>query len=143
MKKKIHPKYFDVEVKCACGNIIKTRSTRKEISVAICSACHPFYTGSDDRFVDTAGRVERFQKRFAWTGDKAEKEAAKPKSKAVKGRKPMAKIESKARGAGAPKPTAGEQKAKETEGVAPKQEKAKQEAPKQEEAKKDQAADSK
>lgn len=137
MKKKIHPKYFDVEVKCACGNSIKTRSTRKEISVAICSACHPFYTGSDDRFVDTAGRVERFQKRFAWTGDKAQKEAAKPKSKAVKGRKPTVKIESKARGAGAPKPTAGEAKAKEIEGGA-KKAKAKKEAPK-----KDAAAESK
>ena len=120
MKKKIHPKYFDVEVKCACGNVIKTRSTRKEISVAICSACHPFYTGAGDRFVDSAGRVERFQKKFAWTGDKAKKEAARPKSKAAKGAKPMEKVESRARGAGAPQPTAGEKKAKEKEGGAKK-----------------------
>ncbi len=112
MKKKGHPKYFAIEVKCACGNVIKTRSTRKSFEVSICSACHPFYTGSDDHFVDTAGRVERFQKRFAWTGDMAEKEAAKPRSKATKGRKPAVKIESKARGASAPKPTASEQKEK-------------------------------
>jgi large subunit ribosomal protein L31 len=112
MKKDIHPKYFDIEVKCACGNVIKTRSTRKKFEVSICSACHPFYTGSEDHFVDTAGRVERFQKRFAWTGDKAQKEAARPKSKATKGRKPVVKIESRARGASAPKPTASEQKAK-------------------------------
>jgi hypothetical protein len=66
-------------------------------------------------FVDTAGRVERFQKKFAWTGDKAKKEAARPKSKAAKGRKPVVKIESKARGASAPKATASEQKAKDAE----------------------------
>jgi large subunit ribosomal protein L31 len=112
MKKKTHPKYFEIEVKCACGNLIKTRSTRKSFEVSICSACHPFYTGSEDRFVDTAGRVERFQKRFAWTGDKAEEEAAKPRSKATKGRKPLVKIESRARGASAPKANASEQKAK-------------------------------
>jgi len=112
MKKDGHPKYFDIEVKCACGNVIKTRSTRKSFEVSICSACHPFYTGSDDHFVDTAGRVERFQKRFAWTGEKAQKEAAKPKTKASKGRKPAVKVESKARGASAPKPTASEQREK-------------------------------
>ncbi len=137
MRKKIHPKYFDVEIKCACGNVIKTRSTRKEISVAICSACHPFYTGADDRFVDTAGRVERFQKRFAWTGEVAKKEAARPKSRAAKGRKPVSKTESKARGAGAPKPTAGEQKAKEKGGGAKKAE------AKKDGAKKSEAAESK
>jgi len=98
MKKEIHPKYFDIEVKCACGNVIKTRSTRKNFEVSICSACHPFYTGAEDRFVDTAGRVERFQKRFEWSGDKAKTEAARPKSKATKGRKPMSRVESRARG---------------------------------------------
>jgi large subunit ribosomal protein L31 len=128
MKKKVHPKYFEIEVKCACGNVIRTRSTRKSFEVSICSACHPFYTGADEHFVDAAGRVERFQKKFAWTGDKAKKEAARPKSKASKGRKPVVRIESKARGASAPKPTASEQKAKDGEGG---------------EAKKDASADSK
>jgi large subunit ribosomal protein L31 len=63
MKEKIHPDYHDVEVKCACGNVFKTRSTAKQIRVDICSACHPFYTGKQ-KFVDAAGRVERFQKKF-------------------------------------------------------------------------------
>ncbi len=67
MRKKIHPNYQEVEVKCACGNSFKTKSTRKTLDVTICSACHPFYSGADDRFVDAAGRVERFQKRFAWS----------------------------------------------------------------------------
>lgn len=125
MKKDIHPKYFDVEVKCACGNVIRTRSTRKGITVAICSACHPFYTGAGDKFVDSAGRVERFQKKYAWSDEAAKKEAARPRSKAAKGAKPSEKIESKARGASAPKPTASEQKSKEKgEGGSAKQESA-------------------
>jgi large subunit ribosomal protein L31 len=63
MKPKIHPDYKIVDVKCACGNTFKTGSTSKEIKVDICSACHPFYTGKQ-KFVDAAGRVERFQKKF-------------------------------------------------------------------------------
>ena len=63
MKAKIHPEYREVEVKCACGNKFKTGSTAKELKVDICSACHPFYTGKQ-KFVDAAGRVERFQKKF-------------------------------------------------------------------------------
>lgn len=61
MKPKIHPKYSDTTVKCACGNTFKTRSTKAEISVEICSACHPFYTGRE-KIIDTRGRVERFEK---------------------------------------------------------------------------------
>jgi large subunit ribosomal protein L31 len=57
MKEKIHPKYVDAEIRCACGNVIKTRSTKPVIIVGICNACHPFYTGQQ-KFVDTAGRVE-------------------------------------------------------------------------------------
>ncbi|MBC8368073.1 50S ribosomal protein L31 [bacterium] len=63
MKKGIHPEYIDSKITCLCGNIIETRSTQAEISVEICSSCHPFYTGKQ-KLVDTAGRVERFQKRY-------------------------------------------------------------------------------
>ena len=64
MKKDIHPKYEETTITCACGNIIKTRSTVKNIHVEICSNCHPFFTGKQ-KLVDTAGRVERFKKRYA------------------------------------------------------------------------------
>ncbi len=63
MKKGIHPDYVDCKISCLCGNEIETRATQPEIRVDICSACHPFYTGKQ-KLVDTAGRVERFQKRF-------------------------------------------------------------------------------
>jgi len=63
MKADIHPPYQEVQVLCACGNTFKTRATVDEIKVDICSACHPFYTGKQ-KFVDSAGRVERFQKKF-------------------------------------------------------------------------------
>jgi large subunit ribosomal protein L31 len=66
MKANIHPKYLDAEIRCACGNIIKTRSTRTSILIGICNACHPFYTGTQ-KFVDTAGRVDKFQQRMAKT----------------------------------------------------------------------------
>lgn len=63
MKKKIHPKYVECVVVCGCGNKWKTRSTKPKIVVEVCSKCHPFYTGQH-KFVDTAGRVERFQKKY-------------------------------------------------------------------------------
>ena len=66
MKDKIHPKYQAAEIRCACGNVIKTRSTRPTILVGICNSCHPFYTGQQ-KFVDTAGRVDKFQQRMAKT----------------------------------------------------------------------------
>ncbi len=66
MREKIHPKYVDAEIRCACGNVIKTRSTRPTILIGICNACHPFYTGQQ-KFVDTAGRVDKFQQRMAKT----------------------------------------------------------------------------
>ena len=59
----IHPNYVDCTITCACGNVIKTRSTKPEIHVEVCSKCHPFYTGKQ-KLVDTGGRVERFNKRF-------------------------------------------------------------------------------
>ena len=64
VKAKIHPKYEETQVKCGCGNTFTTRSTVPEIHVEICSACHPFYTGKQ-KFVDTAGRIEKFQKKYA------------------------------------------------------------------------------
>ena len=64
MKQGIHPQYQNATIVCACGNRIATRSTEKEIHVEICSVCHPFYTGKQ-RLVDTAGRVERFKRKYA------------------------------------------------------------------------------
>ncbi|MCR5122021.1 MAG: 50S ribosomal protein L31 [Ruminococcus sp.] len=63
MKEGIHPKYEETTITCACGNVIKTRSTKKDIKVEICSKCHPFFTGKQ-KLVDTGGRVDRFKKRF-------------------------------------------------------------------------------
>ena len=63
MKKGIHPKYEMTTITCACGNVIETRSTAKDIHVEICSSCHPFYTGKQ-KLIDTAGRVERFKKKY-------------------------------------------------------------------------------
>ena len=62
MKKDIHPNYAETTITCACGNVIQTRSTVKDIKVEICSACHPFFTGKQ-KLVDTAGRIDRFKKR--------------------------------------------------------------------------------
>jgi large subunit ribosomal protein L31 len=72
MKSGIHPKYELTTITCACGNVIETRSTVKKIQVEICSSCHPFFTGKQ-KLVDTAGRIERFNKKY---GIKA---AAEPK----------------------------------------------------------------
>jgi large subunit ribosomal protein L31 len=63
MKKNIHPKYELQEIRCTCGNVIKTKSTAKSMQVEICSACHPFFTGTQ-KLVDSTGRVERFNKRY-------------------------------------------------------------------------------
>lgn len=67
MKADIHPEYAAAKIYCACGNVIETRSTRKEMRVNTCSRCHPFYTGSA-KLLDTEGRVQRFQKRYAKAG---------------------------------------------------------------------------
>ena len=64
MKANIHPNYEIATISCACGNVIHTRATKKAIRVEICSLCHPFFTGAK-KFVDTAGRIERFNKRYA------------------------------------------------------------------------------
>ncbi len=63
MKSNIHPSYEETTITCACGNVLHTRSTKKNIRVEICAQCHPFFTG-DKKFVDTAGRIERFAKRY-------------------------------------------------------------------------------
>lgn len=63
VKPKIHPKYDPVQIKCACGEVIETRSTRKSISVEVCSKCHPFYTGKQ-KIMDTEGRVDRFNRKY-------------------------------------------------------------------------------
>jgi large subunit ribosomal protein L31 len=67
MKDGIHPEYFQTQVSCGCGNKFVTRSTRKELKVDICNVCHPFYTGKL-KFVDTAGRIEKFKNKFAAAG---------------------------------------------------------------------------
>lgn len=63
MQEKIHPNYGQTTITCACGNVIETGSTKKDIRVEICSKCHPFFTGKQ-KLVDTGGRVDRFKKRF-------------------------------------------------------------------------------
>ena len=63
MKAKIHPDYVEATVTCACGNTFETRSTKAKLHVELCSRCHPFFTG-EQRIVDTAGRVERFKRRY-------------------------------------------------------------------------------
>jgi large subunit ribosomal protein L31 len=75
MKPEIHPEYIESTVTCACGNSFKTRSTKGDIHVEICSACHPFFTGKQ-KLIDSAGRVERYMKRYG--GQTAESEEAKP-----------------------------------------------------------------
>ena len=77
MKKKIHPKYMPCIVTCACGNRVETRSTVDKISVDLCSKCHPFFTGRQ-KIVDSAGRVEKFKRRYA-TKKAAPKKTSKPK----------------------------------------------------------------
>jgi large subunit ribosomal protein L31 len=82
MKKKTHPKYVECKVTCGCGSSFVTRATVGELNVEVCSACHPFYTGKQ-RYVDTAGRIEKFQRKFG--GDyfkKSGNEGKKAKAKA-------------------------------------------------------------
>ena len=64
MKEGIHPEYTKTTITCACGNVIETKSTKKDIKTEICSQCHPFITG-EQKLLDTAGRVERFKKKYA------------------------------------------------------------------------------
>lgn len=118
MKKGIHPNYVDTVIKCACGTEIPTKSTVPGISVEVCSNCHPFYTGKQ-KLMDTAGRVEKFNKKYNVGKQKAkEKEEQKAKAKAAQEKKKA------------------ETKAKKTKEKAPKADaKAKTTKPKKEEAK--------
>ena len=91
MKAKIHPKYEECVVTCACGNTFTTRSTVGQLKIEICGSCHPFFTGKQ-KYVDTAGRVEKFQKRYGWGVKKEEEktdeaDAAAPAEQAVSAEK--------------------------------------------------------
>ena len=78
MKADIHPKYVDCVVTCGCGATFTTRATKPKLAVEICSSCHPFYTGKQ-KFVDSAGRVEKFLRRYG-KGDGTKPDAAKPEA---------------------------------------------------------------
>ncbi|MBW1807172.1 MAG: 50S ribosomal protein L31 [Deltaproteobacteria bacterium] len=87
MKKKIHPKYTEAKIECACGNVIETRSTRGSFKIDICSACHPFFTGKQ-KLVDSAGRVERFRRKYgkmAVLGGGKTEEVSTEKAKTTEG----------------------------------------------------------
>jgi len=76
VKEGIHPNYQEVDARCACGNTFKTRSTKPELHLEICSACHPFFTGRQ-KLIDTEGRVERFNKKFGLQTSEQRKTAEK------------------------------------------------------------------
>jgi len=113
MKKGIHPKYVETTVVCGCGNTFKTRSTKEKLVVEVCSACHPFYTGKQ-KFVDTAGRVEKFTSKYDWHDKKAAEvlQAGETKKKQGQSKKAESK---KAAAKPAPKKeeASGEEKAQE------------------------------
>jgi large subunit ribosomal protein L31 len=92
VKPGIHPKYHEVEARCACGNTFKTRSTKQDLHLEICNQCHPFFTGRQ-KLIDTEGRVERFTKRFgAQTAEGRKKQVSANKAaktaKTTKGKRP-------------------------------------------------------
>jgi large subunit ribosomal protein L31 len=90
MKKDIHPEYKEATVTCGCGNSFKTRSTRDKIAVEVCSNCHPFYTGKQ-KFVDTAGMVEKFQRK--WQSEAAQKAKAVQDKIVKKAAPPAVKVQ--------------------------------------------------
>ena len=93
MKKEIHPKYYpDAVVTCACGNTWKTGSTRKEIRTEVCSACHPFFTGQQQRIIDIEGQVDRFYKRLQARQEYIETKKEREESKTSLDR-PVAELE--------------------------------------------------
>lgn len=86
MKKGIHPQYAPTEIRCACGSVIETRSTKDNLTVQICSSCHPFYTGKQ-KLVDAAGRIDRFARKFSGktvSAQKMQKTVAPPPVKKEK-----------------------------------------------------------
>ena len=86
MNHAIHPDYFNCTVSCSCGNEFQTRASMEKLKVEICGQCHPFYTGRQ-KFVDTAGRIQRFQEKYGWKGDKV-KEASQKKKAVAPATKP-------------------------------------------------------
>ena len=112
MKQGIHPEYVDCVVKCSCGNTFTTRSTKPELKIDICNACHPFYTGTQ-KLIDTGGRVQRFADRFGAAKDVvAEREAAKKAARAAKVAEEEAKAAAKAERAAAYAAKAAEEAAR-------------------------------
>ena len=109
MKEGIHPKYVECKVTCGCGNSFVTRATVAELTVEVCSNCHPFYTGQQ-RYVDTAGRVEKFQKKYRWDARQAvtaaDAQAEAQRKKKASARKPPMPAKPKAK-----KPAAGDEPA--------------------------------
>jgi large subunit ribosomal protein L31 len=91
MKPKIHPKYVESTITCACGNVVKTRSTKPKMNVDLCAACHPFFTGKQ-KLVDTEGRVEKFRRKYGEVVPTKPAKAVKPatpkSAKPPKPRKP-------------------------------------------------------
>lgn len=88
--KSIHPPYVESTITCGCGNVIHTRSTKPAMTVGVCSKCHPFYSGQQ-KFIDTAGRVERFQKRYGWIEGKTPQEVAASRKERLARAKAVAK----------------------------------------------------
>ena len=112
MKQGIHPEYVDCVVKCSCGNTFTTRSTKPELKIDICNACHPFYTGTQ-KLIDTGGRVQRFADRFGAAKDVvAEREAAKKAERAAQIAEREAKAAAKAERAAAYAAKAAEEAAR-------------------------------
>lgn len=105
MKKDIHPKYVESTIACACGEVFQTRSTRKEIRVGVCAKCHPFFTGTQ-KYLDTAGRVEKFMKKYAVAKSPKKKKVRtlKEVEKPVKVKKIKAPAAATAPAAQAPEP---------------------------------------
>ena len=111
MKKDIHPKYVESTISCACGATIKTRSTKPKMTVDLCSACHPFFTGKQ-KLVDTAGRVEKFRRKYGEAVPKRAprvKKAAAPKKAAPASRARAKKLAPTKPEAAEAKPPAAEQ----------------------------------
>jgi large subunit ribosomal protein L31 len=101
MKEGIHPEYAPARVTCACGNTFTTRSTHGDMAIDVCAACHPFYTGTQ-KLIDTAGRVDRFRKRYE------KKAAPAPKAKAAPAAAAAPKAAPEPEPAPAPEAPAGE-----------------------------------
>lgn len=119
MKAKIHPEYVECKVVCGCGSEFVTRSTKPKINLGICSACHPFFTGKQ-KFVDSAGRVEKFTKRFDWDNEKLEKNAKKKKAPKAKAAKKVKLPVAKEVVAASKRKTAGDRPGRKSEGPAEK-----------------------